>query len=86
VKRRHVTRRVLAALADTPVVFVQGARQSGKTTLVQSLAKISTPSLSAHYGGWRGTSDRDNREKGHNHENHTQTKPHRHRPRFSSGL
>ena len=38
-KRRHVTRRVLAALADTPVVFVQGPRQSGKTTLVQSLAK-----------------------------------------------
>jgi uncharacterized protein len=39
VKRRHATRNILAALADTPVVFVQGPRQSGKTTLVQSLAK-----------------------------------------------
>ena len=36
-KRRHITPRVLAALRDTPVVFVQGPRQAGKTTLVQSL-------------------------------------------------
>lgn len=36
-KHRHITPSVLAALADTPVVFVQGPRQSGKTTLVQSL-------------------------------------------------
>lgn len=36
-KHRHITPQVLAALADTPVVFVQGPRQSGKTTLVQSL-------------------------------------------------
>lgn len=36
-KQRHITPRVLAALADTPVVFLQGPRQSGKTTLVQSL-------------------------------------------------
>jgi len=39
VKYRHITSRVLAALADTPVVFVQGPRQSGKTTLVQSLSR-----------------------------------------------
>ena len=38
-KRRHLTRLVLAALADTPVVFVQGPRQSGKTTLAQSLRR-----------------------------------------------
>jgi uncharacterized protein len=37
-KRRHITRRTLTALSDTPVVFLQGPRQSGKTTLAQSLA------------------------------------------------
>jgi predicted AAA+ superfamily ATPase len=37
VKSRHLTPLVLEALADTPVVFVQGPRQSGKTTLVQGL-------------------------------------------------
>lgn len=36
-KRRYLTDQVLAALADTPVVFLQGPRQSGKTTLAQSL-------------------------------------------------
>ena len=36
-KQRHITPYVLAALRDTPVVFLQGPRQSGKTTLVQSL-------------------------------------------------
>jgi uncharacterized protein len=36
-KHRHITSQVLSALADTPVVFVQGPRQAGKTTLVQSL-------------------------------------------------
>ncbi|MCX8090459.1 MAG: ATP-binding protein [Verrucomicrobiae bacterium] len=36
-KRRHLTPRLLAALADTPVVFLQGPRQAGKSTLVQSL-------------------------------------------------
>ena len=33
---RHITERVLQALADTPVAFVNGARQTGKSTLVQS--------------------------------------------------
>jgi predicted AAA+ superfamily ATPase len=37
-KDRHLTPQLLAALADTPVVFVQGPRQAGKTTLVQNLA------------------------------------------------
>jgi predicted AAA+ superfamily ATPase len=36
-KDRHITPQVIAALSDTPVVFVQGPRQAGKTTLVQSL-------------------------------------------------
>jgi hypothetical protein len=34
--RRHLTDLVLEALADTPVVLVNGARQTGKSTLVQS--------------------------------------------------
>lgn len=36
--RRNVTHLALDALSDTPVVFVQGARQCGKSTLVQNLA------------------------------------------------
>jgi uncharacterized protein len=36
-KRRHVTPHILAALRDTPVVYLQGPRQAGKTTLAQSL-------------------------------------------------
>jgi predicted AAA+ superfamily ATPase len=34
---RHITERILESLADTPVVFLQGARQVGKSTLVQAL-------------------------------------------------
>ena len=34
--RRHITDSLLEALADTPVVLVNGARQAGKSTLVQS--------------------------------------------------
>jgi uncharacterized protein len=33
---RHITLRVLQALADTPVALINGARQTGKSTLVQS--------------------------------------------------
>jgi predicted AAA+ superfamily ATPase len=40
--RRHALDILLPALADTPVVLVNGARQTGKTTLVQS------PELTAH--------------------------------------
>lgn len=36
-KARHILPHLLAALRDTPVVFLQGPRQSGKTTLVQGL-------------------------------------------------
>ncbi len=35
--QRHLTPLVRAALQDTPVVFLQGPRQCGKTTLVQEL-------------------------------------------------
>jgi predicted AAA+ superfamily ATPase len=34
---RHITANIRTALADTPVVLVNGARQTGKSTLVQSL-------------------------------------------------
>jgi predicted AAA+ superfamily ATPase len=36
-KRRNITAQVLAALNDTPVVYIQGPRQAGKSTLTQSL-------------------------------------------------
>jgi predicted AAA+ superfamily ATPase len=36
-KRRHITPLVLESLQDTPVVFIRGPRQAGKTTLVQHL-------------------------------------------------
>jgi len=35
---RHLTPALLSALSDSPVVFLNGPRQSGKSTLVQSLA------------------------------------------------
>jgi len=34
--RRHLIDRLLDGLADTPAVLVNGARQTGKSTLVQS--------------------------------------------------
>jgi len=43
--RRNIQNRIQDALADTPVVLLNGARQTGKTTLVQSLAG----KLSAEY-------------------------------------
>jgi predicted AAA+ superfamily ATPase len=36
-KRRNLTPQIMAALRDTPVVYVQGPRQAGKSTLAQSL-------------------------------------------------
>lgn len=35
---RHLTPQMLEALEDTPVVFLRGARQCGKSTLVENLA------------------------------------------------
>jgi len=40
---RHLTGSVLEALHDTPVVYIQGARQTGKSTLVQAIAKGAHP-------------------------------------------
>ena len=37
---RHITPRLLEALGISPVVFLNGARQSGKSTLVQNLRDI----------------------------------------------
>ena len=33
---RHLTEPLRQALSDTPVVLINGARQAGKTTLVQA--------------------------------------------------
>ena len=41
--RRDVVRRVLAAVTDTPVIFVNGPRQCGKSFLCQSLAEYNYP-------------------------------------------
>jgi len=40
---RHITDRVLEALADTPVVLLHGPRQCGKSTLVQHIARNHHP-------------------------------------------
>jgi predicted AAA+ superfamily ATPase len=40
--RRHITEHLLQALSDTPAVLVNGARQSGKSTVVQS-AELTKP-------------------------------------------
>lgn len=37
-RARNLTDRILEALADSPVVFLHGARQTGKSTLIQELA------------------------------------------------
>lgn len=40
---RNITPKIEAALKDTPVIFLNGARQSGKSTLVKWLCKDSYP-------------------------------------------
>lgn len=37
--KRHITDKLLTALADTPVVFLNGARQTGKSTLVRAISQ-----------------------------------------------
>jgi predicted AAA+ superfamily ATPase len=44
---RHLTECVLETLKDTPVVYIQGARQTGKSTLVQAIAKGTHPTVKA---------------------------------------
>lgn len=41
--QRHATDMLLDALQDTPVVHLQGARQTGKSTLVQGIARGLSP-------------------------------------------
>lgn len=41
--KRHITPLLLAALADTPVVLLNGARQTGKSTLVKAIAENEFP-------------------------------------------
>jgi predicted AAA+ superfamily ATPase len=41
--RRNITQNLLDALADTPVVLLNGARQTGKSTLVQSITGQAHP-------------------------------------------
>jgi uncharacterized protein len=41
--KRFLRPQLLAALADTPVVFLNGARQTGKSTLVRELAESERP-------------------------------------------
>ncbi len=43
--KRNVEPLLLESLADTPVVLLNGARQTGKTTLVQSLAQQKYPAI-----------------------------------------
>jgi predicted AAA+ superfamily ATPase len=40
---RNITQNLLEALKDTPVIFLRGARQTGKSTLVQEIARSSHP-------------------------------------------
>jgi len=41
--QRHITPIIMAALRDTPVVLLHGARQTGKTTLVRAIAEGQYP-------------------------------------------
>jgi len=54
--RRHLIDRLLDGLADTPAVLVNGARQTGKSTLVQSAEladKTASTTPSMIPGFWR---------------------------------
>jgi len=41
--RRNIRKSILESLQDTPVVFIQGARQTGKSTLVRHIADTEYP-------------------------------------------
>lgn len=46
---RHLAPLLVDALSDTPVVLVNGARQSGKSTLVQSLGPVAAGAATRRY-------------------------------------
>ena len=57
---RHTTPRLQEALADTPVVYLQGARQTGKSTLAKSLAeRRSAPYVTLDTAAMRAAADDD---------------------------
>ena len=58
---RQITSRLLAALKDTPVVYLQGARQSGKSTLFQEIARTHHPArwLTLDQGAARAAAQND---------------------------
>jgi hypothetical protein len=41
--QRNITSEVLAALGDTPVVLINGARQTGKSTLAKQITEGKHP-------------------------------------------
>ena len=41
--KRNITLRLLDALSDTPVILLNGARQTGKSTLVKTIIEHSHP-------------------------------------------
>src|SRR5260370_25554457 len=43
-KQRFLGHSVISALADTPVVLLHGARQTGKSTLIRHMAETDHPS------------------------------------------
>jgi predicted AAA+ superfamily ATPase len=48
--KRHITERIKTALKVSPIVFLNGARQTGKSTLVQKIApQIGTGNYPAGY-------------------------------------
>jgi len=59
--QRNIKERLLAALSDTPVVVLNGARQTGKSTLVQQLAEKEYPAqyVSLDDMGMLGAARRD---------------------------
>ena len=59
-KARNITPHVLEALVDTPVVAIQGARQTGKSTLVEAIAAQRAASvLTMDNGDLRNAARRD---------------------------
>ena len=57
---RHTTPRLREALADTPVVYLQGARQTGKSTLAKSLAeRRSAPYVTLDTAAMRASAEDD---------------------------
>ncbi|MGB2983906.1 MAG: ATP-binding protein [Candidatus Bipolaricaulia bacterium] len=59
--RRNLTKRLIEALSDTPVVLLHGARQTGKSTLVQDISRAMHPAsyITFDDAAMMGTAKRD---------------------------